>query len=229
MWRTARAGYAGSIYPDEEVCMPQTGRMLLNPATGQRLVVRRTAAQTRGRLLEIDVFYPPGGHRPLDHLHPHQEELFEILAGTLGARLDGRETSLTASDVLVIPAGTPHALWNCGAEEVHAVWHTYPALHTEELLETLCTLGRAGKADRYGWPGLLQAAVLLRAYQRELRLAWPPYVVQRALVALLAPVGASCGRPSRLAYDESAPARLPGPWPRSNLSIQPPDEGSFRV
>jgi quercetin dioxygenase-like cupin family protein len=202
--RPERPAYTGHRVFEGEAGMLQPGRVLLNPTTGQRLVVRRTAAQTRGRLIEIEIFYPPGGRRPPDHLHPAQEELFEVLKGALRARLDGRVRVLAAGDVLVIPAGAPHALWNDGAEEAHAVWHTYPALRTEALLETLWALGRAGKTDRRGRPGLLQAAVLLRAYRRELRLAHPPCAVQRALLAVLAPLGAACGHRSQLAYEDVA-------------------------
>jgi quercetin dioxygenase-like cupin family protein len=173
----------------------QPGRTLVNPSTGQSLVLRQSSAQTRGRLLELELGFGPGGSRPPDHLHPEQEELVEVVGGSLRARLGGREWVLSAGQVLVVPPGAAHALWNDGAGEARAVLHVYPALRTEPLLETLWALGRAGRTDRRGVPGLLQTAVLLRAYPRELRLAWPPLAVQGLLVAALAPLGALRGHP----------------------------------
>jgi quercetin dioxygenase-like cupin family protein len=178
--------------------MPEYGDVLLNRATGQRLVIRRTVAQTRGRSIELSITYPPHGPRPPGHIHPEQEQVVEVLSGGLCAALDGRPTTLAAGGVLVVPAGAPHALWNAGAVEARAVLHLSPALSSQALLETLWALGSAGRTDRRGMPDILQAAVLLRAYRREFRLAWPPHSIQRPLVAALAPLGSLCGRPSRL-------------------------------
>ena len=180
--------------------MPQPGRVLLNRVTGQRLIFRRTAAQTRGRLLEVELLYPPGGHRPPDHLHPEQEATLEVLGGTLLARVEGRPRSIAAGDVLVVQPGARHAVWNPGPTEARAVWLTYPALASEALLETLWALGQLGRTDRRGLPGVLQAAVLLRAYSREVQLAWPPGLAQRAVLAALAPLGRGLGYATRLAY-----------------------------
>src|SRR5919199_6364280 len=97
--------------------VPRAGRELVNQVTGQRLVFRRTAAQTRGRLLEVELFYPPGGQRPRDHLHPQQELTVELLEGTLEARLDGRPRSLAAGDVLVLQAGGRPPVWEPGTTQ----------------------------------------------------------------------------------------------------------------
>ena len=180
--------------------MPEYGNILLNRATGQRLVIRRTAAQARGRSIELSITYPPHGPRPPGHIHPEQEQVVEVLSGGLCATLDGRATTLASGDVLVVPAGAPHVLWNAGADEARAVLHLSPALSSQALLETLWALGSAGRTDRRGMPDILQAAVLLRAYRRELRLAWPPHPIQRPLVAALALLGRLCGRPSWLAH-----------------------------
>ena len=187
--------------------MPEYGNVLLNQATGQRLVIRRTVAQTRGRSIELSITYPSHGPRPPGHIHPEQEQVVEVLSGDLCAALNGQATTLAAGDVLVVPAGAPHVLWNAGADEARAVLHLSPALNSQALLETLWALGGAGRTDRRGMPDILQLAVLLNAYRRELRLAWPPHPIQRPLVAALAPLGRWCGRPSLLTCAAGAPVR----------------------
>jgi len=67
------------------------------------------------------------------------------------------------------------------------------------LFETLFGLGRDGKTDEEGSPGLLQGAVMLEEYGDEYRLARPPLPVQTALVAVLAPIGRLLGYQGRYA------------------------------
>ena len=80
-----------------------------------------------------------------------------------------------------------------GDEEVHFIWQTRPALKTEAFFETIYGLARDGKTDEQGVPNLLHAAVLMREYQDELRLAQPPFAVQKLLIGLLAPIGELLG------------------------------------
>src|SRR3954468_7845033 len=111
--------------------MARPGDALLPPTNGQRLVFRRTTAQTHGHLLELEVDYTPRETRPEEHVHEAQEQQVEILSGALRVVLNGRLQRLGPGDVLMIPAGATHAIWNACASPARAVWHTYPALDTE--------------------------------------------------------------------------------------------------
>ena len=71
--------------------MAYTGQTLHNPASGERITFRRTAAETNGELLAIDLELPPGRRVPGGlHVHPLQEERFEVVEGTMRFRV-GRE------------------------------------------------------------------------------------------------------------------------------------------
>jgi hypothetical protein len=177
--------------------MPQPGRVLLNRVNGQSLIFRRTTTQTRGRILEVEISYPPGGHQPPDHVHPEQEATLELLEGVLHVRLDGSLREVSAGQVLILPAGA----WNPGLEPARGVWLTYPALDTESLLETIWALGQTYRTDRRSLPDLLQAAVLLRAYHREIQLAWRPRVALAAVVIALASLGRGLGYETRRNYE----------------------------
>ena len=37
-------------------------------------------------VIEVEVTYGPGSRRPPAHLHPHQDESFQVLSGTIGVR-----------------------------------------------------------------------------------------------------------------------------------------------
>src|SRR5690348_771157 len=107
--------------------MALPGDVLLHPTTGQRLIFRRTSAQTGGRVLEFAVYYRVDESSPPEHSHVDQEHQVEVLEGQLLASLSGRVQTLSAGDVLLIPAGQPHAVWNASRGPAHAVWYTFPA------------------------------------------------------------------------------------------------------
>jgi quercetin dioxygenase-like cupin family protein len=59
--------------------------------------------------LQVEGNWGPDGSAPPPHLHPSQDERFEITAGQLRAEVGGRLRELKAGDSLDIPRGTtPH-------------------------------------------------------------------------------------------------------------------------
>jgi quercetin dioxygenase-like cupin family protein len=171
----------------------RSGDVLQHPVTGERVVWRKVSEDTDGALLQADLFFAPGGGVAAEHIHPSQEERFQVLAGTLQLRNNGQEQTLRAGQVAVVPPGQPHALWNAGEEEVHVLADVRPALRTEVFFETFFGLATDGKTNRKGLPNPLQLAVLLREYQDVLRLARPSVAIQRAVLGPLAMVGRLLG------------------------------------
>ena len=165
----------------------------------ERLIFRRTAAETGGALLEMDAHYAPGGQYPPDHFHPRQDEHFAVLAGEVQVRIAGQERTYRAGESFDVPRGTVHSMRNGGDTPASVRWQTRPALATETLYETLFGLIGDGKTNAHGIPNPLQLAVLLRDYVDVFVLASPPPPVQRALVGLLAPLGRLLGYRGR--YD----------------------------
>lgn len=185
--------------------MARSGDVLQHPVTGERVVWRKVAADTKGELLQADLFAAPGAFVAAEHVHPNQEERFEVLAGTLRLRIDGEERTLRAGEMAVVPPGRPHVWWNAGEDEVHLLAEFRPALRTETFFETFFGLATDGRTNRKGLPNPLQLAVLVREYEGELRLARPSVPIQRALFAPLAVVGRLLG------YRGSYPRYSPGP------------------
>jgi hypothetical protein len=71
--------------------MAKAGNELVNPVTGLRIVFRKTARDMDGELLQVDWIGEPGWTTGPDHIHPFQEERFEVICGKLGLRLEGAE------------------------------------------------------------------------------------------------------------------------------------------
>lgn len=174
--------------------MAQAGDELLNPVTGLKTVFRKTAKDTGGELLRVDWIGSPGWTTGPDHVHPLQEERFEVLSGKLGLRVEGVERVLEEGEALTAPAGSAHAAWNVGAGEVHALVDFRPALRTEAAFEALAGLARDGKTNAAGAPkNPLLLALVLREYEDEIYFVRPPLFVQRIVFGSLARVARLLG------------------------------------
>jgi quercetin dioxygenase-like cupin family protein len=173
--------------------MARPGDELRHPLTGERIVWRQVAHDTGGALLQADLFALPNGSPAAPHLHPSQEERFEVVAGRLKVSIDGVERIIGPGDVAVVPPGIAHTWWNIGDDEAQVLVDLRPALRSEMFFETLFGLAADGKVARNGLPGPLQLASSATEFSDEVRLARPPYPIQRVLFAPLAAVGRLAG------------------------------------
>ncbi len=181
--------------------MAKAGDELINPVTGLRTVFRKTAQDTGGELLQVDWIGESGWTTGPDHVHPRQEERFEVLSGKLGLRVEGVERVHSAGEVIVAPAGSAHAAWNAGNDEVHALIDFRPALRTETAFEALASLARDGKTNEAGVPkNPLRLALILREYEDEIYFVRPPLAVQRVIFGVLASIGRLLGYRAEYPY-----------------------------
>lgn len=163
-------------------------REIHNPRTGQRMRFLLTGADTGGALLRIETVNPPTAVPEPVHVHPHQETSAEVVSGTLRFVVDGEERRLGPGDAITIPAGVPHHFVNDGETDAVAIQEARPALRTAEFFETYFAMAARGELDEHGRPSLLRSALLGPAFADEIRLVSPPWPVQRAAYALLAPI-----------------------------------------
>jgi quercetin dioxygenase-like cupin family protein len=171
----------------------RAGDVLEHPRTGETIVWLKVAGDTGGRMLEADMFARPGGHPAAAHVHPHQEERFRIVHGTVRLEVDGTERILGAGETASVPPGCAHTWANVGDEEACVRVEITPALRTEMFFETFFGLAKDGRTNDKGLPNPLSTAVILREYDDEIRLARPPAVVQRVVSTPLALVGRTLG------------------------------------
>ena len=75
--------------------MAYTGQTIENPISGER-----------------------NGHVPRAHVHPEQEERFEIVSGTMKLRMNGKKIVAGPGDIVTVPPGARHKFANGGDEPV---------------------------------------------------------------------------------------------------------------
>ncbi|MEA2427736.1 MAG: hypothetical protein QOF37_1364 [Thermoleophilaceae bacterium] len=177
--------------------MAYAGQTLENPVTGERITFRRTSADTGGELVEIDLELAPDGAVPGTHVHPKQEERFEVMAGTMKFRLGLKKIVAGPGEVVVVPAGAVHNFANAGEDAALVRVTMTPALKMEELFETSVALAKAGRVNRRGMPKALDLALFVERFEDEARAPFPPAAVVRVLFAPLRAIAKRRGRTLR--------------------------------
>src|SRR5262245_23534363 len=177
--------------------MARVGQTLVNPASGERITFRATAAETDGALVAIDLELP--AHRRVPgrlHVHPRQTERFEVVNGTMRFRLGRRRILAGPRQVVVVPPGVAHDFDNAGDETAVVRVDIEPALKMEQLFEAAVDLAERGRTMLGGIPRPLDLALFTREFEDEVQAAFPPRWLQRAA---LAPLAAIAGRRRRAA------------------------------
>ena len=183
--------------------MAYAGQIIENPVSGETIRFEQTATDTNGELLAFEVELTPDGHVPGMHVHPEQEERFEVLEGTMKFRKGFKTVVAEAGDVVTVPAGTAHKFANAGDEPAVARVEVRPALQMERLFEAAVALAEEGKTTKKGMPKPLELALFTREFKREVQGAFPPAFIQHASMAPLRWIADRRGRGERY----GAPAR----------------------
>ena len=173
--------------------MATAGQVIRNPVTGETTTFLVTAADSGGKVLEIEMAADPKAAGGTEHIHPKIMERYEMLEGRLSLLLEGNETTVSAGQHLDIPAGTKHSFWNPDDAPARVRVRFEPAGRFEEFMESLYALASDGKTNAKSRPKLLQAALIGRRHIDDIALARPPVFVQRLLYAVLAPIARARG------------------------------------
>jgi quercetin dioxygenase-like cupin family protein/uncharacterized protein YndB with AHSA1/START domain len=208
---------------------------------GLRVRFLRTAADTGGEVLEMEVEGRPRGFLSQRHVHPGQVERLEVVSGALKVLMEGREHVLTEGQSLEVPAGTPHTQVPVGAGPGVVRIQVRPAGRTQAFLERLAELCRERKITRMGVPRPLAGAELVLEYGDTGHAAKPSLRVQRAIAGLVMGVAHpmrpylfvdewDVAAPSEAVFDALADARsYPRWWRPVYLDVEsdgPPEVGA---
>lgn len=180
--------------------MARPNQIIEHTAAGMTVIFLKTARQTDGALLQMDVIVKPKTQAWLNdlHVHPKQEEHIQGISGQVIYMLGGQFYVVHPGETLSVQPGTPHYFYNGGKSDAHFQWEFSPALETEFLLETLCALAARGRLNRHGRLSAWQAALLAHVFRNEERSAILPWFLQGPLLALLAPLARSNDAVERL-------------------------------
>jgi quercetin dioxygenase-like cupin family protein len=80
----------------------------------------------------FDTLFPPGTFVP-PHTHTGQEEFIRVLEGRFELWLDGVEGAAMEGDLIRLPRGIPHGIFNKSEAPVRALFWVAPALTLYDL------------------------------------------------------------------------------------------------
>jgi mannose-6-phosphate isomerase-like protein (cupin superfamily) len=118
------------------------------------------------------------------HVHPHQEERFEVLSGVLDVCIDGEWRELGPGERITVPAGVPHTIRNLHGEEMRALNAHAPALGFPHYMAGLHELVRSGKVRALPPKdprSVIYLSMLFTAHERTLTSLRPPQRLMRIL------------------------------------------------
>jgi quercetin dioxygenase-like cupin family protein len=173
--------------------MIRTGQTIENPVTGERLTFHATSRDTNGEYVLVEAVLQPDAVVAAAHVHPYQSERFKVLAGKVGFKAAGKTIEAGPGEVVVVEAGQAHKFYNAGDGEARFLCKISPALEFEQLIETMFALATDGKTSKKGMPNPLRLAVIARHHFDDVRLPHIPHILQRAALAMGAPVGKALG------------------------------------
>ena len=168
--------------------MFRAGETIENPITGERLTFIQTASDTDG-----EVTVRPDGFVAAAHVHPRQTEIFRLVSGRMGAKLGREKLEAGPGEVLTIEPGVAHKFWNAGEDDLVFVAEVRPSLEWESLIETMYSLAADGKTSKKGMPNPFRLAVIANAHFDVVQLPVIPAWMQKAALAMGAPLGKALG------------------------------------
>ena len=159
-----------------------------DPVFGQHM----TFAEADGRLT-VDLVLDPGGSIP-NHLHPKTVEHWTLCEGEVTITVAGEDRQPAPGEVVMVEAGTPHAVRNDGTRPAILRAEVDPAGAMRRCLEDGAAFNRDGRLTPRGlpksWSALRDAATFVVRYADTTVLLmpppFPPRIVQRTLLPLLA-------------------------------------------
>jgi len=162
------------------------GNLIVNPLSGEEIVVLRSAADTGGQVLDWELRLAPGGRVPSSHAHPEQQETFTVVEGTMRFRVGWRRIIAGPGQRVLVPPGTVHHFANAGLATARVAVESRPALRMEELLETAAALAQDQHAAGRALPRPLDLALFMTEFEREVAAPFLPRALVRLVMRALA-------------------------------------------
>jgi mannose-6-phosphate isomerase-like protein (cupin superfamily) len=170
--------------------MARKNQIIENATTGEKIQFLQTAADTNGSLLQLECWIEPGGGLKIPpHMHPFQDQRFDIKAGRVKFNVgNSPERILESGDQITVPQGIFYNWRAIGNDPLDFVAEYRPAGHWEDLFESTFELARQHREGKR-INMLVATAVMMTAFPDHLVIAGPPRFAQKLMFRLLAIIG----------------------------------------
>ena len=134
---------------------------IFNPLTGYTI----TFLEESEELFRFSEVALPGAYAPALHVHPLQEERFEVIRGSVEFVMGTQKIVCRPGESVVVPAGVAHTFKNAadGESEMFAEYRPGLPEPSRRFFEVYFGLARAGLTNGKGLPSIWQIAVEMPA------------------------------------------------------------------
>lgn len=123
---------------------------IVNPIFKDTVTFLKTAAETGGKLTEMEVGLMPGGSNPL-HYHKSYAEKFTAIDGNLGLQLGKRKIILQSGEFYTVQIREVHRFYNPMKQKITFRIECMPGhIGAENMLKMMYGLARDGKTNQKG-------------------------------------------------------------------------------
>jgi len=95
----------------------------------------------------FDTLFPPGTFVP-PHFHPDQDEFIRVLEGDFDLWLDGEDLRAGAGDLIRLPMGSKHGIFNRSAANTRALFWVAPSRKLYDLFVQIDKVADPGEVVR---------------------------------------------------------------------------------
>jgi glyoxylate utilization-related uncharacterized protein len=95
----------------------------------------------------FDTLFPPGTFVP-PHFHPDQDEFIRVLEGEFDLWLDGEELKARAGDLIRLPMGSKHGIFNKTSANTRALFWVAPSKRLYHLFVQIDGVGNPAEVVR---------------------------------------------------------------------------------
>ncbi|MEM7117388.1 MAG: cupin domain-containing protein [Chloroflexota bacterium] len=141
-----------------------SGRILDNPQTKEKITFLKTAEDTNGEYVRMQIVLPPGGHVPMN-VHQAYSEGYEVVNGRLDVAIGEKDNHkvIGAGNKILAEKGIAHHYWNDSQDPVEFIVEVRPARQFEKFMRIIVGLGKEGKLNKDGAPkNIFQLAMIVR-------------------------------------------------------------------
>lgn len=148
------------------------------------IVVKSAIEKMKDPVIMIAEVGPRESGPPM-HIHPHQQETYEVLEGEVEFMLGKKKKVLKKGEKIEIPANTPHTFKNITDNWLKMQDTHIPALTFEEMMRELHGLVQAGKIKGFSnFKSLLYLSMLWVKHKDLQRSTKPPFFVMKFMAAI---------------------------------------------
>ena len=154
-----------------------------NPTVGM-IIEGAPPAHPETEPWQVTMTFAPGFGGPPLHIHPNQEESYEVQSGVLDVCIDGQWREIGPGERITVPAGSPHTIRNPHSEEMRAINVHAPALNFPQYMAGLHQLAHSGKVRALPPKdprSVIYLSMLFTAHQQSLTSVKPPQRLMRIL------------------------------------------------